>query len=180
MFRSGARLIRPPVSTIVKSCGRSGGGRKVDAFYRYTVTIGWEARVSRSLAASPLMIVGIPQIESLLRATGGTGSIQWLRDGQPIEGAGDSIYIVTATDYAHLISWTDGISMSLALLVGGDQTSFCAFTIDDRGHLMLYFQEDTTPPAFTINNGHLIYSYPDGIQPLNLSINETGNLILTF
>lgn len=46
-FTAGARLVNNPVNVIVKSCGRNGTGRKVDGFYRFTVTIEWETRIPR-------------------------------------------------------------------------------------------------------------------------------------
>jgi len=46
-FRAGNRLIRDNVSVTIKSCGRNGSGRKADAFYRYTLTISWESRITR-------------------------------------------------------------------------------------------------------------------------------------
>lgn len=47
VFSSGARFVNGPVNIIVKSCGRNGPGRKVDGFYRFTVSIEWETRITR-------------------------------------------------------------------------------------------------------------------------------------
>lgn len=47
VFCSGARFVNGPVNIIVKSCGRVGTGRKVDGFYRFTVSIEWETRIKR-------------------------------------------------------------------------------------------------------------------------------------
>lgn len=46
-FTAGARFVNTPVNVIIKSCGRNGTGRKVDTFYRFTVTISWETRITR-------------------------------------------------------------------------------------------------------------------------------------
>lgn len=46
-FTAGARLVNLPVNVIIKACGRNGTGRKVDGFYRFTVTIEWETRIPR-------------------------------------------------------------------------------------------------------------------------------------
>lgn len=46
-FTAGARFVNTPVNVIIKSCGRNGTGRKVDGFYRFTVTIEWETRIPR-------------------------------------------------------------------------------------------------------------------------------------
>lgn len=47
VFASGARFVNGPVNIIVKSCGRSGVGRKVNSFYRVSVLIQWETRINR-------------------------------------------------------------------------------------------------------------------------------------
>ena len=47
VFTAGARFVNVPVNVICKSCGRNGTGRKVDGFYRFTVTIEWETRIPR-------------------------------------------------------------------------------------------------------------------------------------
>lgn len=46
-FTAGARFPYSSASVIIKSCGRNGPGRKVDAFHRFTVSIGWETRINR-------------------------------------------------------------------------------------------------------------------------------------
>lgn len=46
-FTAGARFPYGSASVIIKSCGRNGVGRLVNGFFRFTVSIGWETRISR-------------------------------------------------------------------------------------------------------------------------------------
>lgn len=48
LFTAGARLSYGSAVVTVKSCGRKGGGRLVGSFYRFTVSIAWESRISRN------------------------------------------------------------------------------------------------------------------------------------
>jgi hypothetical protein len=49
VFTAGARILCGSTNIVIKSCGRSGIGRKVNGFFRFTVTIAWETRLTRSL-----------------------------------------------------------------------------------------------------------------------------------
>jgi hypothetical protein len=46
-FTAGARFPYGSASVIIKSCGQNGTGRLVNSFFRFTVSIGWETRLSR-------------------------------------------------------------------------------------------------------------------------------------
>ncbi len=48
-FAAGSRFTNENLNLMIRSCGRSGPGRKVDSFYRYSVTIVFESRVRRNL-----------------------------------------------------------------------------------------------------------------------------------
>lgn len=76
-FRAGNRLIRDNVSVTVKSCGRNGPGRRVNGFYRYTLTISWESRLTRGYV---LDLTGV----SFDVDAGGNLLVTY---GEPLEGA---------------------------------------------------------------------------------------------
>lgn len=48
VFTAGARCAYSSAVVTIKSCGRKGGGRLVDSFYRFNVSISWECRLSRN------------------------------------------------------------------------------------------------------------------------------------
>lgn len=47
-FKAGHRLIEPPVNVIVSRCGQSGPARRVDEWFRVSVAVFYEARISRN------------------------------------------------------------------------------------------------------------------------------------
>ena len=47
-FKAGQRLIEPPVNVIVSRCGQTGPARRVDEWFRVSVAVYYETRISRA------------------------------------------------------------------------------------------------------------------------------------
>ena len=177
-FMAGTHLIDLPVNVVIRSCGVTGIGREVNGYFRVSLAVNYEARISRNIVVKPLTLTGLPYIGNILRAAGGRGRVQWLLDGLPVSGLGGYDYFVTSEDYGKIIAWTDGSEISPALMIGNPPVVCFAFEIDTNGNLMLHSSNEPAP-LFTIENGDLIFEHTSENAP-NLQINESGNLILTL